>query len=305
MIMLLYENRKRLQKSIERVVAVDKHLKISMEILATKIRIETTKEFKQRGFGHIGGALSVVDALAVLYGGVMNCDPQNPEDNNRDRLVMSKGHAGPALYATLALKGFFPLELLMTLNEPGTKLPSHCDRNKTPGIDATTGSLGQGASQAAGLALGLKNDGLSPYVYLFLGDGEINEGQVWEFALFAGHHKLNNLITFVDDNGKQLDGNTEDIIFLGDIAAKFNQFGWSTTTVDGSDVEQIYEAIVKAKTEKEKPSCIVLKTIKGKGIKEVEETLLNHHVTFSGELADKSIEILENRLMALEKEGLV
>jgi len=270
-----------------------------LEKFATEIRLETLKEIKNLGFGHIGGAMSIVETLAVLYGRVMKIKPKEPQWVDRDWLVVSKGHAGPAVYATLAIKGYFPIEELMTLNKPKTNLPSHCDRNKTIGIDMTTGSLGQGMSTAIGIALGNRLDRRDSNTYLILGDGECDEGQVWEGALFAHHHKLDNLIAFVDANKKQLDGYTKDINDLGDIAQKFSSFGWHAQDVNGADVVKIYKAIEKAKEIKEQPSVIILDTIKGQGLKFVEETMANHHMRFS--IADhneakKCIMELENRL---------
>ena len=270
-----------------------------LQKFATEIRLETLKEIKNLGFGHIGGAMSIVETLAVLYGRVMKIKPKEPQWVDRDWLVVSKGHAGPAVYAALALKGYFPIEELMTLNQPKTNLPSHCDRNKTIGIDMTTGSLGQGMSTAIGIALGNRLDRRNSHTYLILGDGECDEGQVWEGALFAHHHKLDHLITFVDTNKKQLDGYTKDINDLGDIAQKFASFGWYVQDVNGADVAKIYEAIEKAKEIKEQPSVIILDTIKGQGIKFVEETMANHHMIFSTaehEAAEKCIIELENRL---------
>ena len=270
-----------------------------LEKFATEIRLETLKEIKNLGFGHIGGVMSIVETLAVLYGKVMKINPKEPKWKDRDWLVVSKGHAGPAVYTALALKGYFPIGELMTLNKPKTNLPSHCDRNKTIGIDMTTGSLGQGMSTAIGIALGNRLDRRNSYTYLILGDGECDEGQVWEGALFAHHHKLDHLITFVDTNKKQLDGYTKDINDLGDIAQKFASFGWHTQEVNGADVAKIYEAIEKAKEIKEQPSVIILDTIKGQGIKFVEETMANHHMIFSTaehEAAEKCIIELENRL---------
>ncbi len=263
---------------------------------AAEIRLESLKEFKNLGFGHVGGAMSIIETLAVLYGGVMKIDPKNPRWEERDWLVMSKGHAGPALYATLALKGYFPLEMLLTLNQGGTNLPSHCDRNRTPGIDMTTGSLGQGMSTAIGVALGHKTDKKTNYTYLILGDGELDEGQVWEGALFAHHFKLNRLIVFVDRNKQQLDGYTKDIMDVGDVAAKFESFGWNVQEVDGHNVEAIYNAIEDAKKESERPSAIVLDTIKGKGCTYAEGVLFNHHMTFSKEQSDAAIEAAEKEL---------
>lgn len=270
-----------------------------LEKFATEIRLETLKEIKNLGFGHIGGAMSIVETLAVLYGKVMKINPKEPKWKDRDWLVVSKGHAGPSVYTALALKGYFPIEELMTLNKPKTNLPSHCDRNKTIGIDMTTGSLGQGMSTAIGIALGNRLGKKDNYTYLILGDGECDEGQVWEGALFAHHHKLDHLITFVDLNKKQLDGYTKDINDLGDIGQKFASFGWHAQDVNGADVAKIYKAIEKAKEIKEKPSVIILDTIKGQGIKFVEETMANHHMIFSAvehEAAEKCIIELENKL---------
>lgn len=262
---------------------------------ARDIRVQTLRQFHRRGFGHVGGSLSIVETLAVLYGAVMRIDPSNPRLEGRDQLVMSKGHAGPALYAALALKGYFPLDLLDTLNQNGTSLPSHCDRKKTPGIDMTTGSLGQGISSALGIALAgrLKNDG--SYCYLILGDGECDEGQVWESALFAAHHKVSNLIAFVDRNHKQLDGTTEEICDLGDLRAKFEQFGWYSQEVDGHIPSQIFDAIKKAHAQAEKPAMIILNTIKGKGAAFAENTRANHHMVCSREEVQSAIDILSGK----------
>lgn len=270
-----------------------------LELFAARIRLETMKEFKARGFGHVGGALSIADTLAVLYHGVMNVDPANPSWPERDKLICSKGHAGPALYATLALRGFFPLELLETLNKPGTTLPSHCDRNKTPGVDMTTGSLGQGISAAIGIALGDRLRGRNAYTYLILGDGECDEGQVWEGAMFAAHHKLDRLIAFVDYNHKQLDGTTEDILCLGDIASKFASFGWHAQCIAGNDVAKIAEAIEKAKATQDQPCVIVLNTRKGAGVIAVEEMEFNHHITVSSQMGCEAIECIEQKLIEL------
>ena len=182
-----------------------------LKAFAAEIRIAAIEAIHSIGSGHIGGALSIADALAVLYGREMRYDPQNPKWPERDKLVCSKGHAGPAVYGTLALKGFFPYEELKTLNRPGTHLPSHCDRNKTPGVDMTTGSLGQGTSLACGMALGDKLRGRDSRVFLIIGDGESNEGQVWEALSFAAAKKLGNLVVLLDWNKRQLDGWTKDI----------------------------------------------------------------------------------------------
>ncbi len=270
----------------------------ALEKFATEIRLETMKEFAHLGFGHVGGALSVVETLAVLYGDVMRIDPKNPAWPERDWLVVSKGHAGPAVYATLALKGYFPLEELLTLNQGGTNLPSHCDRNKTVGVDMTTGSLGQGVSSAIGIALGNRLDKKETYTYLIVGDGECDEGQVWEGALFAAHQKLDNLIAFVDANKKQLDGYTKDINDLGDIREKFETFGWHAQDVNGADVAEIHRAIHTAKETQGRPSVIVLDTIKGQGVTFVEETMMNHHIVVDQEQAKAAIADLETQLAA-------
>lgn len=267
-----------------------------LERFATQIRIETIKEMGNLGFGHLGGAMSVIEALAVLYGEVMNIDPQNPRWEDRDWLVCSKGHAGPAIYATLAMKGYFPMKELETLNKPGTNLPSHCDMNKTIGIDMTTGSLGQGASLAVGVALGNRMDGKVSKTFLILGDGELQEGQVWESVLFASHRKLDNLITLVDNNKQQLDGYTKDICEMGDIAAKFESFGWYAQHIDGSKVGEIHEAIEKAKKVKGKPSVIIMDTIKGYGCCFAEGIVDNHHVTISKEQMEQALAVLYEKL---------
>lgn len=274
-----------------------------LALFAAQIRMETVKEIGARGFGHLGGALSVVDALAVLYGNVMKIDPKNPTWEDRDKLVMSKGHAGPAVYAALALKGYFPLDWLTTLNQPGTHLPSHCDCKLTPGVDMTTGSLGQGTSTAIGLALAQKLDEKTSRTYLFTGDGELNEGQCWEAALFAPNHGLDNLVWFVDYNRKQLDGTTEEVGDMGDIAAKFAAFGWHTQSIAGNDIAAVAAAIEAANAETGRPSCIVLNTVKGAGLPMVEEIALNHHIVFDGELLEKSIAHMQHVLDELKKEN--
>lgn len=251
--------------------------KKDLQRLALKIRIGILEELQARGFGHIGGSLSIADALAVLYGSVMRYDAKNPAWEERDKLVCSKGHAGPAVYATLAVEGFFPYEDLKTLNQPGTMLPSHCDRNKTPGIDMTTGSLGQGASLAVGMAMGDKLKGLDSRTFLIVGDGEADEGQVWEAAMFTAAKKVTNLTWLIDNNKKQLDGYTKDILEPFDFEEKFRAFGFEAITIDGNDVEQLYNALTRKPIDK--PIAIILDTVKGKGIAEVENTMGNHSMT--------------------------
>ena len=261
----------------------------SLVDFAKEIRKHTLFAIGNLGVGHIGGALSIVELLALLYGKTMRIDPQNPTWEDRDLLVLSKGHAGPALYATLALKGFFPIEELQTLNHGGTNLPSHCDRTRTVGIDMTTGSLGQGLSAACGLAYGGKLDGKKVFVYAIIGDGESQEGQNWEAALFAAHNKLDNLIAFTDYNKMQIDGTTDEIMSLGDIEAKWKAFGWHTQRCDGHDLDAMDKAIERAQAQTGQPSMIILDTVKGKGAFFCEGDVGNHNMAFTLETATRAI----------------
>ncbi|MCB6992137.1 transketolase [bacterium 210820-DFI.6.37] len=272
-----------------------------LALFAYKIRLTALESLKHLGFGHIGGAMSIAETLAVLYGKQMSIRPEDPEWENRDWLVMSKGHCGPALYAALALKGYFPKSELETMNTGGTSLPSHCDRNKTAGIDMSTGSLGQGMSTAIGTAMGNRLRGRSSYTYLILGDGECDEGQIWEGALFAAQHKVGNLIAFIDYNKQQLDGYTKDVCDLGDLKQKFTDFNWHAQEVDGHDIKQIDAAIQAARAETQKPSVIVLHTIKGKGCSFAEGQLYNHHMNFSQEQYEAAHERLIQRLKEMEQ----
>lgn len=264
--------------------------------LALKIRMEAMREFRAAGSGHIGGVMSIADTIAALYGGIMRIDPKRPDWEDRDKLVCSKGHAGPAVYAALALKGFFPLKELETLNQPGTRLPSHCDRQKTPGIDMTTGSLGQGGSLAAGLALGEKIKGKNAFVYVIFGDGELDEGQIWESVMFSAAHRLDNLVFLIDENKKQLDGTTEEVLSLGDIESKFRSFGCQVRRVKGNDPVAVYEALEETKQQNGQPHALILDTIKGAGIPWVETLPANHHLAISREQADETIDMLQKQL---------
>ncbi|MEE1199815.1 MAG: transketolase [Christensenellales bacterium] len=275
--------------------------KRELELFAAEIRITLLEELKARGFGHIGGSLSVCDLLAVLYGKVMNYKTDDPKWPDRDKLVCSKGHAGPAVYATLALKGFFPVDQLATLNRPGTNLPSHCDKKKTPGVDCTTGSLGQGTSQAVGMALGDKIRGRDSRTFLIVGDGELNEGQCWEAAMFAAAKQITNLVWIIDDNKKQLDGPTAEVLPAFDFRAKFEAFGFDAVRIPGNDVEQLYEALTKKATDK--PLAIVMDNVKGSGVKAVEETAANHSMTVKPEVWDSYIEAVKADYEALKKEA--
>lgn len=245
---------------------------------ADQIRYYTMRELDNLGFGHFGGSLSIVETLAVLYGKVLNVSPERKADPDRDYVVLSKGHAGPALYATLFLKGYFDEAFLYSLNQNGTNLPSHPDRIKTPGVDMTTGSLGQGISAATGIAKGNQLLGKSNYTYAIVGDGELNEGQCWEAFQFAAHHKLDHLIVLIDDNKKQLDGYTTDICDPFDFVEKMQAFGFNSWRVDGGSVEAIEAAVNQAKQMIGKPTAIVLETIKGQGVPYFEALVDNHHV---------------------------
>lgn len=261
-----------------------------MQEICKQIRRLTVKCIGSVGSGHIGGSLSLAELLAVLYYEKMNIDPKNPKMEGRDRLVVSKGHAGPAIYAVLASKGFFPEEQLLTLNKFGTNLPSHCDMNKTPGVDMTAGSLGQGFSCAVGVAIGanIKKDNAT--IYAIVGDGESQEGQIWEAAMLAAHKGLDNLIAFTDLNKMQIDGTTSEICALGDIEAKWKAFGWDTVRIDGHDCAAISKAIDAAKTVKGKPHMIIMDTVKGKGVSFIEAAGVgNHSMPLSKEDVERAL----------------
>lgn len=245
------------------------------------------------GVGHIGGCLSIVELLAVLYFQEMNIDPAQPKMPGRDRLVCSKGHAGPAVYATLANRGYFDKKELLTLNQGGTNLPSHCDMNLTTGIDMTTGSLGQGFSCAVGVALGSKLEDDGATVYAIVGDGESQEGQVWEAAMFAASKGLGNLVGFTDYNKLQIDGIVAQVNDIAPLADKWAAFGWNVIDVaDGNDVEQVSAAVKQAKANRAtgRPTMVILNTLKGCGVKWIEEMGAgNHNTNVSEEQAKAAI----------------
>ncbi|MDD6667230.1 MAG: transketolase [Lachnospiraceae bacterium] len=244
---------------------------------AMTIRELTMKTIGHRGFGHIGGSLDLAEVMSVLYFDAMRVDPKNPDWEDRDRFVLSKGHGGPAVYATLALKGYFPESELMTLNQPGTHLPSHCDRKLTTGIDMSTGSLGQGFSAAVGMALAAKMDRRDIRVYSIIGDGESQEGQIWEAALLGASRKLDNLIAFTDYNKMQIDGTIEEINGLYPLDEKWKSFNWHVQVVDGHDCRAISLAIDNAKKIQGRPHMIILNTIKGKGASHWENKVSCHN----------------------------
>ena len=237
---------------------------------ARAIRANIVAMVTEAQSGHPGGSLSAADILTTLYFAEMNVDPKNPELAGRDRFVLSKGHAAPVLYATLAEKGFFPKEELLTLRKINSRLQGHPSMKSLPGVDMSTGSLGQGLSVASGMALAARLDGSDHRVYTILGDGELEEGMVWESAMFAAHYKLDNLTAFVDFNGLQIDGPVSQVLSPLPIPEKWQAFSWHVIEIDGHDMNAIYDAIQVAKTIKGKPTMIVATTVKGKGVCEME-----------------------------------
>lgn len=243
---------------------------------ARQIRRDIINMLGQAGSGHTGGSLSASDILACLYFWEMNIDPQNPGWEARDRFVLSKGHAAPVLYATLAEKGFFPQDYLNRLRKLGSPLQGHPDMRKLPGVEASTGSLGQGISWAVGMALAGKMDKKPYRVYALLGDGEIEEGMVWEASMAAAHYKLDNLMAFVDNNGLQIDGRVEEVMSPLPIPDKFRAFGWEVLEIDGHDHRQIMQALNTARTVQNKPTAVIARTIKGKGCSFMENRVEWH-----------------------------
>ena len=241
-----------------------------LEKLANNIRIEIINQVYAAQSGHPGGSLSIADIMAVLYFNELNVNPQNPTWEDRDRVVLSKGHCAPALYATLALKGCFNISELQNLRKIDAILQGHPDMKKVPGVDMTTGSLGQGLSCANGMAISAKLDNKNYRVYAILGDGEIEEGQIWEAAMAAHKYKLDNLCVIVDNNNLQIDGKIEDVMSPYPIDEKFKSFGFEVININGNNVKEILQALEKAKTIKEKPTCIIAKTTKGKGVSFME-----------------------------------
>lgn len=237
---------------------------------ANKLRLDVIEMTTAANSGHPGGSLSSADLMAALYFRVMKHDPSNPEWEDRDRFVLSKGHVAPVLYAALAESGYFPREELITLRKMGSRLQGHPVRGKVPGVEMSTGSLGQGLSMACGMALAGKMDSKDYRVYCLLGDGELQSGQNWEAAMFAHHYKLNNLIAFVDRNRLQITGNTEDAMSLDPLPEKWTAFGWNVIIVDGHNICQIIEACEKAKTSAKNPTMIIMNTVKGKGVSFME-----------------------------------
>jgi transketolase len=246
--------------------------------ITRKVRIDILTMLNQAGSGHTGGSLSAADILTVLYFSKMKHNPENPKWEDRDRFVLSKGHAAPALYAVLARCGYFNPEALNTLRKLGSILQGHPDMNTTPGVEISTGSLGQGLSIANGIALGLKLDKKNTRVYVLTGDGEIEEGQIWEAAMSAAHYKIDNLCALLDYNGLQIDGPVKEIMNVDPLPDKWKSFGWHVFEIDGHDIEAILDALHKAEKIKGKPSIIICNTIKGKGVSFFENKVEYHGV---------------------------
>ena len=275
---------------------------LELERQALKIRFGIIRAIISNHGGHIGGSLDLAEMLAVVYSDFMRVKPEQPDWAHRDFMIFSKGHAGPALYSALALKGFFPEERLDNLNNTNSLLPGHCDRNHVPGVDATTGSLGQGLSLACGVALAAKLRGTVQRVFCVTGDGESAEGQIWEAAQFAAHYNLHNLVAFLDWNKKQIDGSTDEVMSLGDAVAKYRAFGWNAVCICGSDVIAIQDAVKSALQQKEAPSMIVLDTVKGHGVACVSCLPNNHCIGFSENMQIEALHELREQAVRLGME---
>lgn len=263
-----------------------------LETMARQLRVEILKMLNTAKSGHTGGSLSAIDALTVLYFHAMRHDPSNPDWADRDKFVLSKGHAAPALYACLAQAGYFPSEDLKSLRRLGSHLQGHPDMNKTPGVDVCTGSLGQGLSQAVGLALAARLAGRSSRVFCLLGDGEVQEGQIWEAAMAAPHYRLDNLCVIIDQNGLQIDGEVTKVMNVGPLGPKFLAFNWHVLEVDGHDIEAIAKALENAEETKGQPTVIIARTVKGKGVPFFEHKASYHGVPPSDSELSQALEHL-------------
>ena len=271
-----------------------------LELTAYKIRKHAIDGVYNAASGHPGGSLSIADILSVLYFDEMKVDPKNPSDPDRDRFVLSKGHCAPALYGALAEKGYFPKEDIVTLRKSDSYLQGHPDMKGVPGVDMSTGSLGQGICAANGMALAAKLDGKSYRVYTILGDGELEEGQVWEAAMFAAHYKLDNLVAFIDFNGLQIDGNITDVMNPTPIDKKFEAFGWNVIVIDAHNYDEIKNALSVAASTKGKPTCVVAKSIKGKGVSYMENNPAWHGAAPKEEDYIKASNELDAKIKELE-----
>ncbi|MCC8169038.1 MAG: transketolase [Oscillospiraceae bacterium] len=271
-----------------------------LSIIANKVRKNALTAVYSAVSGHPGGSLSIADVLTLLYFEVMNIDPKNPKMENRDRFVLSKGHTAPALYGTLAERGFFPVEDIPTFRHTGSYLQGHPDMNKVPGVDMSTGSLGQGVSAAGGMALAAKLDNKDYRVYSILGDGELEEGQVWEQAMFAAHYKLDNLTIFIDNNGLQIDGDITKVMNPTPIDKKFEVFGWNVIVTDAHDFNKLLAAIDEAKSVKGQPTAIIMKSVKGKNVSFMENNPAWHGAAPKKEEYEKAIAELDAIIAGLE-----
>ena len=278
---------------------MDLNVKKELEKTACKVRIGIIEGVHSAKSGHPGGSLSCADILTYLYFQHMNVDPAQPDKADRDRFVLSKGHAAPALYAVLAHRGFFDVSLLNTLRQPDSILQGHPDKKHIPGVDMSTGSLGQGISAAVGMALSAKHFGDTFRVYSVLGDGEIEEGQVWEAAMFAANKRLSNLTVFVDYNNLQIDGTIEEVNSAAPIDKKFEAFNWHVITIDGHDFEQIEAALKEAATV-DKPVAIIARTVKGKGVSYMENAVNWHGAAPNDELYEQAISELNAALASMQ-----
>lgn len=279
---------------------MDQALKKDLKIFATKLRIGAIEAVFCAKSGHPGGSISMAELLSYLYNVEMKVDPKNPKDDNRDRFVLSKGHGAPGVYAALALKGFFPYDDLKTLRKSNSYLQGHPSMTYVPGIDMSTGSLGQGISAAVGMALSAKYQKKDFRVYTILGDGEIEEGQVWEAAMFAGNKKLDNLVAIVDYNNLQIDGSLDEVNSPYPIKEKFEAFGWNAIEINGHCFDDIEKAFNEARNCKGKPTCIVAKCVKGKGVSYMENECNWHGAAPNAEQYEIAINELNAALKELE-----
>ncbi len=279
---------------------MDKVKQKQLEVMACKVRMGIIEGVHAAKSGHPGGSLSIADVMTYLYFDKMNIDPANPDKADRDRLVLSKGHAAPALYSVLAYRGYFDVELLKTLRHTGSILQGHPDKKHIPGVDMSSGSLGQGISAATGMALSAKHFGDSFRVYTIVGDGESEEGQVWEAAMFASAKKLNNLTAFIDVNGLQIDGSVEEVNSPLPLDEKFAAFGWNVIVIDGHDMQAIEAAVLAAEKETTRPTAIIMNTVKGKDVSFMENNVAWHGSAPNDEQYEIAMKELSDLLAKLE-----
>ena len=279
---------------------MDEKRVIELSIIADKVRKNALTAVYSAQSGHPGGSLSSADIMTLLYFEVMNIDPKNPKDPDRDRFVLSKGHCAPALYSVLAERGFLPVEDIKTFRKTDSYLQGHPDMNKIPGVDMSTGSLGQGVSAAGGMALAAKLDKKDYRVYSVLGDGELEEGQVWEQAMFAAHYKLDNFTIFIDNNGLQIDGDIKDVMNPTPIDKKFEAFGWNVICTDAHDFNALLDAVNKAKATKGKPTAVIMKSVKGKNVSFMENEAGWHGSAPNEEQYNQAVSELDARIAELE-----